>query len=150
MLSIVYSGAQDLRKYSLSSGGGSGESASMYLAYAVGEIGKLEVQSGNVYLSEGFIGPDLYAVMKVDGYEILTGVQLFPNPVDKELQVRVPKPGNYEIQIYNLNGVLVMSKESEILNRYGIRVSRLLTGTYVLRIINREDKKYAVLKFVKR
>jgi len=45
----------------------------MYLAYAVEETGKPDIQSGNIYLSGGFIGPDLYAVMKVDGYDILTG-----------------------------------------------------------------------------
>jgi hypothetical protein len=150
MLTAILSHGQALRKSSLSAGGGSGESAGgMYLAYAVGEIGVREAVSGNLYLSEGFIGPDLYAIMDVEGYQILTGIKLFPNPVKKDLHLNFSYPADYEIRIYDLGGKEIYSTLAENAGRFTVDVSSFRAGTYVIGIADRKSKKFAALKFVK-
>ena len=150
ILTAVLSYGQTLRKSSLSAGGGSGESAGgMYFAYAVGEIGVREADAGNLHLSEGFIGPDLYAIMGVEGYETLTGIKLFPNPVKKDLHLNFLYPADYEIRIYDLGGKEIYSTVVENAGRFTVDVSSFRPGTYVIGIADRTGKKFAALKFVK-
>jgi hypothetical protein len=143
------SSGQTLRKSSLSTGGGSGESSGMYLVYAIGEIGVREASAGNLYLSEGFIGPDLYAIMGVEDYETLGGISLYPNPVKTDLHVKLPYTGDFEIRIYDLGGKEVFETVAENKNSFTVNVSSYSPGTYIIGIADRSNKKFAALKFVK-
>ncbi len=141
---------QNLRKYSLSAGGGSGENANLYLAYALGEIGTKENSAGNLYLSEGFIGPDLYEIMGVEDYETLQGVSLLPNPFKDYLNISLAQAGNYEIRVYDLTGKEVFRTDVEQNDRVRLNLSHLNSGTYIIGIADRTNRKFAALKIVKR
>ena len=141
---------QEFRKYSLSAGGGSGENANLYLAYALGEIGTKENSAGNLYLSEGFIGPDLYEIMGVEDYETLQGVSLFPNPFKDYLNISLAQAGNYEIRVYDLTGKEVFRTDVEQNDGVRLNLSHLNSGTYIIGIADRTNRKFAALKIVKR
>ncbi len=141
---------QMLKKSSLSSNGGSATTGNLYMVYAIGEIGTNEADQGNLHLSEGFVGPDFTALLGIENYSRLEGVKIFPNPADKFMQVSFPETADYEIQIYDLGGKIIWSKSIQNESSITINTSQFRPGTYVIGIINRENKQFAALKFVKR
>ena len=151
---LLFSGgwvsAQYLQKFSLSTGGGSGTSTDYYMVYALGELGVQENTTANIHLSEGFIGPDMYEIiMGVEDYETLPGVRIYPNPVRDEMQIGLPYTGDYEVVIYDLTGKEVMRHTFEKATSVKLRLTQLHEGTYIAGVIDRQNRKYAALKFVK-
>ena len=143
--------AQYLQKYSLSSGGGSDNSTNYYMAYTLGELGVQENTSGGIHLSEGFIGPDIYQIiMNVEDYETLPGVRIYPNPVLDHMQISLPYGADYEVVIYDLTGKEVMRHTYENVTSVKLDVKNLHEGTYIAGVIDRQNRKYAALKFIKR
>jgi len=142
--------AQNLQKHSISTAGGSGSSTDYYMVYALGELGVVENTNGGIHLSEGFIGPDMYEIiMGVEDYETLSGVKIFPNPVHENMQISLPYSADYEVVIYDLTGKEVMRHTFEKATSVKLRLTQLHEGTYIAGVIDRQNRKYAALKFVK-
>jgi hypothetical protein len=138
-----------LRKSSLSSGGGSATTGNLYMVYALGEIGVQEADAGNIHLSEGFVGPDITAIVGIEDYGILEGITVFPNPVKEHLNITLPQDNSYEIHLFDLTGKEVLTKNIENNNSAQYNLSRLKTGLYLLVIIDRENQLSATVKLQK-
>ena len=150
LLSISFSfGQVALRKSSLSSGGGSASSGSLYMVYAIGEIGVQENADNGVHLSEGFVGPDISALVGIEEYSQLEGVNIFPNPVKNDLNIELPDYQNYEVHIYDLTGKEIFNKNIEDDNHAKYDLSNFKTGIYILAIVDRENKKAKTIKIQK-
>ncbi len=139
----------ELRKSSLSTGGGSASGANLYMVYAIGEIGVQESTSNNILLSEGFVGPDITTTLGIEDYGVLTGLKVYPNPVKEILQINLPQTGIYEVHIFDLTGKEIFNRNIEDNNEAQYNVANFKTGVYLLVIADRENKLAATVKLQK-
>jgi len=142
-------GQETLRKSSLSAGGGSGTSGNMYMVYALGEIGVQEATSGNIHLSEGFVGPDITQIVGIEDYGVLENVRVFPNPVKDILQIALPENRNYEVHLFDLTGKEILNNYIENTDKAQYNISQYKTGMYLLVIIDRAHKRSVTFKLQK-
>ncbi len=138
------------QKTSLSSGGGSASSGSLYMVYALGEIGVQEANAGNNLLSEGFIGPDVSSLVGIEDYAQLEGLNIYPNPVQDYLNIELPNTGNYEVHLFDMTGKQVLNRMIENDYQTSYNLSNLKTGIYLLSVINRENQKAKTIKLQKK
>jgi len=150
ILTISFSfGQTAIKKSSLSSGGGVVTQGNLTMLYTVGEIAVQENTVGTVHLSEGFIGPDMTALLGIEDYTELEGVKAFPNPVQDNLNVSLSDYNNYEIHLFDLNGKELMTVNIEDAIETQLNLSQLRTGMYIMTIIDRDNKQAKTLKIQK-
>ena len=150
LFSMSFQAQTEVRKPTVSSGGGRATSGNVYMAYAIGEVSVREADAGNIHLSEGFIGPDLYAIMGIEDYKLLKGVQIYPSPVITDLNIRFSQPGAYEISMFDLTGKLVHQVSVNHKSHEKLDLRNLNSGIYLLVITNHQNKQAVILKFQKR
>ncbi len=83
-------------------------------------------------------------------YENKIQYSVFPNPVTNNLIVQIPQTDNIKLEVYTLDGKLVISKElinNESNNTHSINVSSLNTGIYIGKLYN--EKAVENFKFNK-
>ncbi len=149
-LLVTYGFSQTaLRKSSLSTGGGSSSSGNLYMVYAIGEIGVQESTSGNILLSEGFVGPDIVSTVGIEDYGVLNGLRIYPNPVKDNLQIHLPQTGNYEVYIFDLTGKEIFNRNIEDSDEAQYNIADFKTGVYLLIIADRTNKLAATVKLQK-
>jgi hypothetical protein len=149
-LTISFSfGQTAIKKSSISSGGGVVTQGTTTMVYTIGEIAIQENTVGTTHLSEGFIGPDLTALLGIEDYTELAGIKAFPNPVQDNLTVALADYNNYEIHLFDLNGKEIISVNVEDDNQSVLNLSQLKTGMYILTVIDRDNKQAKTLKIQK-
>ena len=74
-------------------------------------------------------------------------ILLFPNPVQSILTIQVPNNASWSIEIYTLQGHLVLLQNGTHPITHSIDVSQLQEGIYLCRI--KTDNNYFIKKFVK-
>ncbi len=137
-----------LMKTSLSSGGGTSTTGSTNVIYTLGENFVAEADAGTIHLSEGFIGPDIAAIMGLDEYQPLKGVKVYPNPVKDVLRIQLPAKSNYEIRLFDMTGKIVLNTTTEF-KMWSLNMKNLRSGFYILNIIDRTNKRYTNIKIRK-
>ena len=114
LLTISFSfGQTTIKKSSISSGGGIVTQGNTTVLYTIGEVTVQENTVGTVHLSEGFIGPDMAALLDIEDYTQLQGINAYPNPVQTDLNISLPEYNNYELYLYDLNGKQLISTNIE-------------------------------------
>jgi hypothetical protein len=150
LLTISFSfGQTTIKKSSISSGGGIVTQGNTTVLYTIGEVAVQENTVGTVHLSEGFIGPDMAALLDIEDYTQLQGINAYPNPVQTDLNISLPEYNNYELYLYDLNGKQLISTNIEDDNQTILNLSSQKTGMYLLIIIDRKNKKSTSLKIQK-
>lgn len=97
--------------------------------------------SGTIKIRSGNYNP---IVTKTET-NVNLSIQLYPNPVTDVLNVVTPNDSNYSIQIYNSNGQLIQSIESE--SKLQVDTSKYKNGIYYVQI--NTNKHFSTLKFIK-
>ena len=138
-----------VKKSSVSTGGGSATVGNVNVTYAIGEVAINEQSIGQQAVSEGFIGPDLIHSLGIENYGTLTGVEIFPNPVKTEFQIRWAQSGDYQIFIYDLNGKLLYENNIKDTTEQSVNISQLRRAVYMLVIIDRKNHTYTNKKIQK-
>jgi len=138
-----------VKKSSLSTGGGSATVGSTSIHYAIGEVAINEQSVGQQAVSEGFIGPDLIHSLGIENYGTLTGVEIFPNPVKTEFQIRWQQNGDYQLFLYDLNGKLLYENHIKDTVEQSVNISQLRRAVYMLVIIDRKNRTYTNKKIQK-
>ena len=142
-------GQLQIRKSSLSPVGTSATQGGVSIITVGGELANREVSVGATHLSEGFIGPDLAAIMGVEEYTTLSGVELFPNPMDRELHIRTAENKTYEVYVHDLSGREVMHFRFTG-DQVSVNVSRLQAGMYLVTVIDHDSQAYTTRKVQKK
>ncbi len=148
LLANLSTGQVTVKKSVIDSGGGSTTVGNTTLISTVGELAVQENTQGAVHISEGFIGFDVSTV-GVEDYTALTGISLYPNPAIDYINISFETDGNYQIQVYDLNGKLVVSNETQE-STFQIPVSHLQRATYMVLVKNNETRQFATYKIIKR
>lgn len=149
LLSIVgLSFAQTtIKKSSIASGGNTAIQGNITLISNIGEVAIQEQSNANISISEGFIAPDIYQILGVENIVELTGIQVYPNPAVDFVKIHFSKQDNYQVQLFDLNGKLILdfSVDSDI--EKNIPLKNLKAGGYLLLV--RKDNQSKVYKIIK-
>ena len=138
-----------IKKSSISTSGGTMTSGNREVIFTVGETNVQETDTGNVHLSEGFIGPDIAEALDIADYGILSGVSIYPNPVTEIFSVRLTQRSHYEFYIFDLQGKRILSRQSQDANQT-FDIGFLTAGSYLLIVIDRDSKRKKVFKIIKK
>ena len=150
LLSLVAGyGQVNIKKSNVSTGGGSATVGNTTLTYAIGEVSVREDTQGNTHLSEGFIGPDILTAVGIENYGELTGIEVYPNPVDTYLNLELPDTARYEIYLYELTGQQLLSVDTADDTRLQLNLSLYPPAVYMLMVVDRNNKKSKIIKIQK-
>ncbi len=106
--------------------------------------------------TQNFTGNPAYRTATVttnaDEVEAIRNFKLYPNPAKEELtlEFNAPTSGNYQVQIFSLEGKLMQTNRESVTsgsNRTPLNISNLPSGMYLLRIQTDGQTKSA--KFIK-
>ena len=149
IFTFTWASAQvEVRKNSLSTGGGSSNVGTTHLVFTIGEIAVQENTQSSIHVSEGFIGPDIAQLLGIEDYASLEGVHIFPNPVKSTLNVNIPnQEGNYSVYLFDLQGKILMSKSVD--SDFQLNMSTYPTAVYLLSIIDNQQKRKSIIKVQK-
>ena len=143
-------GQTQIKKSNISTGGGSTSTGDITVIYSVGEVAVQEKIQGNTHLSEGFVGPDLNAVLGVNDYGVLSGFYVLPNPVKDRLYIRWEHPGDYEIYLFDLNGKELLNSKVTSQEETSYNLSKYASAIYLLFVIDREKQLSKQIKIIKK
>ena len=139
----------ELRKSSLSTGGGSASVGTTQVIFTVGEIAVQENTQGNIHLSEGFIGPDLRQSLGITDEVLFSDFKVFPNPSTDIIHINFNQSSDYSLQISDMNGkILLVKNTNQLINT--LDLSHLARGMYFLLLKDTANHTYNVLKIEKK
>ncbi len=141
-------GQTTVKKSCISTSGGSHINGNVSLTYTVGEVAIQEKTQGNIQLSEGFITPDIYTTTGIEAYGELYGIQIYPNPVQTDLQIKLPAYQTFEIYLFDLNGKKITGTQTDK-TIYSLNLTDLPASIYMLIIVDRNYKQYKSFKINK-
>ena len=106
----------------------------------------MSATNGNLYLDtiQGYLNPRMYEVLDLANHvPIISGandiegilVDIYPNPANNVLNIVSYTVGIEKINIYNLNGQLVLNKEVNN-NQKTINISSIESGIYIVDILS--------------
>ncbi len=147
---VLSYGQTDVKKSSLSSGGGSASIGNTSLIYAIGEVAIQETTQGDTAISEGFISPEIWDNLEIEDYSLLKEVNLYPNPTFQFINLSFNNVQNYSISIRDITGKEVFKNTFEKTDRCQVDVSPFPKGVYVLLVKDLVNKKYSLLKVIKK
>ncbi len=139
-----------IKKNSIDSGGIISQSGNITMLSTIGEIAVQENTNANVYISEGFIGPDITSVLKIEQFLPMTNVSIFPNPAVDFLNVSFLEPTNAVLILYDNSDKMVLKQSMKHLNHYKINMRNIIVGTYLLLIKSDEKQSYKSFKIIKK
>lgn len=140
----------EIKKSSISTGGGSATAGNTTIIYSIGEVAVQETEQGSIQLSEGFIGLDMAVknTLGLNKYGKLYNIKVYPNPVKNILNIDLPYNHNVELYLYNITGEMVLKKRTNR-NPAQINISGLKPGIYLLSIIDQINHKFKNIKIQK-
>ena len=138
----------ELRKSSISTGGGSTSVGTTQVIYSIGEVAVQEHTQGTTHLSEGFIGPDMAQALGITDYGTLSGISVYPNPVKDNFNLNLPQSSTYEVYLYNLQGKQIFFRQVND-TQQNFDSSRLTSAGYLLIVIDRKNKLKKTFKIIK-
>ncbi len=136
-----------IKKSAIASGGSTTTQGNITLISNIGEVAIQEQNNANISISEGFISPDIFELLGIEDMGELTGIQIFPNPAIDYVKVLFAEEGNYQVQLFDLNGKLISSFSVENDVEKVIKLINLQAGTYLLLV--KKDKQRKVYKIIK-
>jgi hypothetical protein len=123
-----------------------GAPAGYFSADAITGNPDMSAAKGNAYLDtvQGYLNPRMYEVLDlandiaiINSFDekINNSTKIYPNPANNFLNIVSLKTGISSVEIYNLNGQLVLNKEVNN-NQKTINISSLEGGIYIVDILS--------------
>ncbi len=138
-----------IKQSSLAPGGATSTQGSLKLFYTVGESFVDEKQVDNIYLSEGFISPQLLNSLGIENFTELNEAKIFPIPTHNQLTISMPEQGDYQIYIYDLKGQSILHQQIEKEAVIKMDLTDIKSGSYLLLAISPSKKTYFTKKIIK-
>ena len=139
-------GQTAVKKNNISSGGGVATNGNVTVLSTVGEVVIKENTQGTIHISEGFISPNIMTSLGVNEYSQLHGVNAFPNPTVKYVDVNIKDNKQVEVQLINENGQLLIQEKG---NAFRLNLEKYKTGIYLLIVKDTKTKQVVTYKIIK-
>ena len=141
LIAFTSFGQTAIKKSSIDSGGDISTNGTIKMTYTIGEVAVQENTTGNIHISEGFIGAEISVGTKVidKGNSLLSKFSISPNPSSQFIQIVQAELSAETIQILDINGkcVKLLTNKNTITK---IDVSSLNSGFYFVKIGDRIEK----------
>jgi hypothetical protein len=92
--------------------------------------------NGTMKCEESTVGVEEFLTEEND-----VSVKLYPNPAKSDLNIKVETKGNYSVQIVDINGRLIESRQNVSEDLTTFNVEGYMTGIYIVKIVT-EEKVY--------
>ncbi len=143
-------GQTAIKKNSIDSGGDISTNGTTKMVYTLGEVAVQENTTGNIHVSEGFIGSNNFVVLNIENYSILSDVKVYPNPTSDYININFTQKSDYDISIYNMAGELIYSKQIIESNKESINLNKFPAGTYLFVVKQVAEQKATTYKIIKK
>jgi len=137
----------NIKKSSISSGGGSQVNGITQITYTIGEMAMQENEWNTTHLSEGFIGPDILTPLGISDYKLLTNVSVYPNPVKTNIHIQLPDQKKYQIYLFDIYGKQLAHTTGQKIKAWNM--SSFNTGVYLLLIVDQKSQRMKQFKIEK-
>ena len=120
--------------------------AGNHTIYAVGTTGQIFKTTND--------GGPLYPIpdIPINIYELNnSNFSFYPNPATSKLNIQVPNPQSEKLQlkVFNLNGQVLISQQTQITMNYTLDVSQLPQGNYLLKLLGKNEvfvRKFVIIR----
>ncbi len=136
----------------LVSSGGNAQGTTGTVSYTIGQMAFNYYEEASGSVSQGVQQP--YEIFLITGLEKASGISLdcmvYPNPVQDHLQLKIQGLESEKLRwsIYNLSGKLIKADQvSGSLST--IQVNDLVSGTYLLSVIDTKNSTIKTFKIIK-
>ncbi len=136
-----------IKKSTIASGGNTATQGNITVVSNIGEVAVQEQSNSTISISEGFIAPDIMALLGVSNTAILTGILIYPNPTIDYIKVNFSETSNYQLGIYDLQGKLIRSEAVRDADEKTLNLKAVAAGTYLL--VVKKGTKHKVFKIIK-
>ncbi len=143
-------GQTAIKKNSIDSGGDISTNGTTKMVYTLGEVAVQENSTGNIHVSEGFIGVNSLVSLDIENYSILSDIKVYPNPTSDYININFTQKSDYDISIYNLAGELIYSKQIIESNKESINLNKFPAGTYLFVVKQVAEQKATTYKIIKK
>jgi len=143
---LSFSSAQSLSHSVIGATGAEFTSANGSLSWTLGETMTETYQKTNGIFTQGFQQPNS------SKKETRVGIFVYPNPTPDYLFVEPNEAGEFQFEIFNLNGQTLINKKSVLNTATQIHRIDLLdfrAALYFLRVTNRTTGKSSIYKIIK-
>ncbi len=141
--------AQTVQNQVIASGGGNSVSGNIDMEFTIGEPVIETFETPGLVLTQGFHQPSLVLTL-IEEPDMLTDINIFPNPVRDELTIDIPADYNSKIlyRLFDLNGKLLQSGEFYSGSNF-LEMQAYATASYVLIITDTSSGKQLQTKIMK-
>lgn len=141
--------AQTIEKFSIDSGGNSTSNGNITVLYTIGEVNVQELNTANIFISEGFISSDFGETLSIgDDNSMDNQLLLYPNPAKDLVTITNLPYGETRILVFDITGKVIVSKLTNA-ETTSINTANFSNGVYLMRLNNNGDiihKKLVVNK----
>jgi len=81
---------------------------------------------------------------------IINEIMLYPNPAHQKVSLFFPENGNYDLTLYQLNGVKLFENQLSNTSSYSFNINNLASGLYLIEIKSSKNNVSKTLKFIKK
>jgi len=150
IFTVVALNAQTVDKAIVTSVGGSVSNTDVTIGFTIGEPIVGLVHNG-ISIDQGFWAASQILVIPESPEEDLSGILVYPNPVEEELTIFTNNIEIYGITLFAMDGRRVLKQKVESIQlEHKINLSHLSKGMYVLRLFVEGDNKRKLFKVIKK
>lgn len=143
----ITSFSQQIVKESIDSGGGIIAGGNIVAFCSYGEVVNAENANGTLEVSEGFISKNITNVATISSDVLLRGVTAFPNPTSNNLHIVFENQDDYQIEVFDMLGRLVLSYNNHNKKQAILNFNKLKSATYMIVVEdNQHQKIFKVIK----
>lgn len=117
------------------------------LSWSIGEVVIETVSNSTNTLTQGFHQTNL-SIVGIENFTLNIEMDVYPNPTQDILTIKIPNYLNTKYELYDLNGKLLSQNQinGELTN---VNLNNLSTGNYLLKvseILTKETKTFKIIK----
>ncbi len=143
---INFSFSQTLSPEAISTAGSSFNNGSNGLNWTLGEPVTSTLNTTSNILTQGF-HQDKFTITSVEDENGDSGITIFPNPTIDAIMVQLKFPDkSTSMELYTVEGKLLSSRSIHSETSFQVDMSNYASGTYVLKIKNKNLKSYQIVK----
>jgi hypothetical protein len=150
LFSIIGFSQTAIKKSSIDSGGATTTTGTLTMVYTIGELSVNETNSGNIHISEGFIGPNILTNLGLEDYTELEGVTIYPNPTIDFVNIHFSDADNYEISIFDYSGKQIDFIRTDTTDQQTVNMGQYSNGIYMVLVKNATKQQFKTYKIVKK
>ncbi len=142
-------GQLHIDKTSIDNGGAINTNAGLTIIYTIGEPVVQESNKSNIYISEGFLSPDIFKTVNTENFTSINDIKVFPNPTVDIVNISFAEKDDFEISISNSFGQLISKTKYYRVNSLTLNLKNFIDGIYFILIKNSDKMQYKTYKIVK-